>query len=176
MWGYQRHNVLPDIVSLGKPMGNGYPVAGIAVRPEVLADFGNDIRYFNTFGGNTVAMAAAKATLEVIQGDNLLENCDRVGKLLLNGLRDLAKKDERIGDVRGAGLYLGVEMVKDRATREPDSARALALVNEMRNRRVLISATAHNANVLKIRPPLIFAREHVDRFLTELEGALKAVN
>ena len=176
MWGYQRHNVLPDIVSIGKPMGNGYPVAGIAVRPEVLADFGHGIRYFNTFGGNTVAMAAAKATLEVIQGDNLLENCDRVGKLLLNGLRDLAKKDERIGDVRGAGLYLGVELVKDRATREPDSARALALVNEMRNRRVLISATAHNANVLKIRPPLIFAREHVDRFLTELEGALKAVN
>jgi 4-aminobutyrate aminotransferase-like enzyme len=176
MWGYQRHDVVPDIVSLGKPMGNGYPVAGVAVRPEVLADFGHDMRYFNTYGGNTVAMAAAKATFEVIHGENLLENCDRVGKLLLNGLQELARKDERIGDVRGAGLYLGVEMVKDRATREPDSERALALVNEMRSRRVLISATSRNANVLKIRPPLVFGEEHVDRFLTEMEGALKAVS
>ncbi|MGB3146574.1 MAG: aspartate aminotransferase family protein [Paracoccaceae bacterium] len=174
MWGYQRHGVVPDIVSMGKPMGNGYPVAGIALRPAVAAEFGHDMRYFNTFGGNSVAMAAAQATLAVVEEEGLQENARKVGAILMSGLRDLMKQDERIGDVRGAGLYLGVEMVKSRETREPDSALALALVNEMRGRRVLISATAFNANVLKIRPPLTFSPDNADRFLTELSGALKA--
>jgi 4-aminobutyrate aminotransferase-like enzyme len=176
MWGYQRHGLVPDIISLGKPMGNGYPVAGIAVRPGVVSDFGHDMRYFNTFGGNSVAMAAANATLEVVQGENLIENARQVGDILLSGLRDLMQGDERIGDVRGTGLYLGIEMVKNRKSREPDSPLALALVNEMRRRRVLISATAANANVLKIRPPLTFSAGNADQFLTELAGALKPIN
>jgi len=175
MWGYQRHGVVPDIISLGKPMGNGYPVAGIAIRPEVVADFGHDMRYFNTFGGNTVAMAAANATLEVVQGENLMANAGTVGDMMLSGLKDLMQGDERIGDVRGAGLYMGIEMVENRETRDPDSPLALALVNEMRRRRVLISATASNANVLKIRPPLTFSAQNADQFLTELKGALKSV-
>lgn len=175
MWGYQRHGVVPDIISLGKPMGNGYPVAGIALRPELAAKFGYDMRYFNTFGGNTVAMAAANATLEVIQSESLMTNANKVGKIMLSGLRDLMQEDERIGDVRGTGLYLGIEMVRDRETREPDSPLALALVNEMRRRRVLISATAYNANVLKVRPPLIFTAENADQFLTGLKTALKTV-
>ncbi len=175
MWGYQRHGVVPDIISLGKPMGNGYPVAGIALRPELAAKFGYDMRYFNTFGGNTVAMAAANATLEVIQSDSLMTNANKVGKIMLSGLRDLMQEDERIGDVRGTGLYLGIEMVRDRETRDPNSPLALALVNEMRRRRVLISATAYNANVLKVRPPLIFTAENADQFLTGLKAALKTV-
>ena len=175
MWGYQRHNVVPDIISMGKPMGNGYPVAGIAVQPNVVADFGHDMRYFNTFGGNTVAMAAANATLEVIEGENLIENSRRVGDIMMAGLHDLMQRDGRIGDIRGAGLYMGIEMVKNRETLEPDSALALALVNEMRKRRVLISATAFNANVLKVRPPLTFSVENADQFLTELDGALRTV-
>ncbi|QIE46276.1 aspartate aminotransferase family protein [Pseudohalocynthiibacter aestuariivivens] len=175
MWGYQRHRVVPEIVTMGKPMGNGYPVAGIAVQSHICEAFGHDMRYFNTFGGNTVAMAAARATLEVIQNENLMENARKTGAVLMEGLRDLAKADARIGDVRGTGLYMGVEMVKDRATRDPDSALALALVNEMRARRVLISATAANANVLKIRPQLCFSTDHADRFLTELKGALASV-
>ena len=175
MWGYQRHAVVPDIVSLGKPMGNGYPVAGIVVRPEVAAAFGHDMRYFNTFGGNTVAIAAANATFDAIRNENLQENCLTVGTILKAGIEALAKKDERIGDVRGTGLYLGVEMVKDKTTQEPDSALALGIVNEMRKRRVLISATSRNANVLKIRPPLIFSAANADRFLSELEVSLKSV-
>ena len=175
MWGYQRHGVIPDIISLGKPMGNGYPVAGIALRPELASRFGYDMRYFNTFGGNTVAMAAANATLEVVQGENLMANANQVGAIMLSGLRDLMQEDERIGDVRGTGLYLGVEMVKDRETREPNGPLALALVNEMRRRRVLISATSYNANVLKVRPPLIFTAANADQFLTELKAALKTV-
>ena len=175
MWGYQRHGVIPDIISLGKPMGNGYPVAGIALRPELASRFGYDMRYFNTFGGNTVAMAAANATLEVVQSENLMTNANQVGAIMLSGLRDLMQEDERIGDVRGTGLYLGVEMVKDRETREPNGPLALALVNEMRRRRVLISATSYNANVLKVRPPLIFTAANADQFLTELKAALKTV-
>lgn len=175
MWGYQRHGVIPDIISLGKPMGNGYPVAGIALRPELASRFGYDMRYFNTFGGNTVAMAAANATLEVVQSENLMANANQVGAIMLSGLRDLMQEDERIGDVRGTGLYLGVEMVKDRETREPNGPLALALVNEMRRRRVLISATSYNANVLKVRPPLIFTAANADHFLTELKAALKTV-
>lgn len=175
MWGYQRHGIIPDIISLGKPMGNGYPVAGIAIRPEVASEFGHDMRYFNTFGGNSVAMAAANATLEVVQSKNLMENSRKVGEIMLSGLRDLMQRDERIGDVRGTGLYMGIEMVKSRETREPDSPLALALVNEMRRRRVLISATASNANVLKVRPPLTFSANNADQFLTELDGALKTV-
>ena len=147
MWGYQRHDVVPDIISLGKPIG-----------------------------GNSVAMAAANATLEVVQGENLIENARKVGDIILSGLRNLMQDDERIGDVRGTGLYLGIEMVKNRKTREPDSPLALALVNEMRRRRVLISATAANANVLKIRPPLTFSADNAGQFLSELAGALKSVN
>lgn len=173
MWGYQRHDVVPDIVTMGKPMGNGYPVAGVAMRPDVVKAFGNDMRYFNTFGGNTVAVAAANATFDVIQNQGLLANSRKVGALLKEGIESLASKDERIGDVRGAGLYLGVEMVRERSTKEPDSALALGLVNAMRKKRVLISATAFNANVLKIRPPLTFTPAHADRFLSALEEVLQ---
>ena len=173
MWGYQRHDFVPDIISLGKPMGNGYPIAGIAVRPEVARQFGHDMRYFNTFGGNTVAVAAANATFEFLENQNLKANAARIGDLLRAGVRELAQRDERIGDVRGAGLYTGVEIVKDRKTNDPDSTLALKIVNEMRQRRVLLSATAFSANVLKIRPPLIFDEANVDQFLTELEDSLK---
>jgi 4-aminobutyrate aminotransferase-like enzyme len=174
MWGYQRHGVVPDIVSMGKPMGNGYPVAGIAVRPEVAAEFGNDMRYFNTFGGNTVAMAAAGATLDVIEQENLLQNCATVGAQLFEGLKQIAQGDDRIGDVRGTGLYYGVEMIRDPGI-TPDGPLAAALVNELRRRRVLISATGYHGNVLKIRPQLCFQPTHVDRFLTTLQDTLKTV-
>jgi 4-aminobutyrate aminotransferase-like enzyme len=173
-WGYQRHGTDPDIVTMGKPMGNGYPVAGIAVAPDVVARFGHDTRYFNTFGGNTVAIAAARATLDVIRDENLGENACKMGAILQEGLKQIAARDERIGDIRGAGLYIGVELVKDRGSKTPDRALTSAVVNALRDRRVLISATGFHANNLKIRPPLVFSRAHVDRLLTELEAALRA--
>ncbi|WP_366658225.1 aspartate aminotransferase family protein [Fodinicurvata sp. EGI_FJ10296] len=174
-WGYQRHGVDPDIVTMGKPMGNGYPVAGVAVAPEVVETFGHDMRYFNTFGGNSVAMAAAQATLDVIRDEGLLENAVRVGTVIRNGMSDLARKHDRIGDVRGAGLYTGVELVKDRSSKEPDAATALAAVNGLRERRVLISATGFNANTLKIRPPLVFSEANADQLLTELDAVLNEI-
>ncbi len=169
LWGYQRHGIAPDIVTMGKPMGNGYPVAATVLSPEVVQSFGRDTRYFNTFGGNSVAMAAAQAVLNVIRDERLQDNSLRVGKVLRDGFSELAKRFEQIGDIRGSGLYLGVELVRDRTTKAPDSATALAVVNGLRARRVLISATGPNANVLKIRPPLVFSEANADRLLSETE-------
>lgn len=174
IWGHQRHGIDPDIVSLGKPMGNGFPVAGIAVAAHVIEAFGNDVRYFNTFGGNTVAVAAAQATLDILREERLLQNANSVGQLLIDGLRTLAAQHECIGDVRGVGLYIGVELVKDRGTKEANPAAASALVNGLRERRVLISTTGPHANILKIRPPLIFSAAHADRLLSELQSTLQA--
>jgi len=174
MWGHQRHRVQPDIMTLGKPMGNGFPVAGIVVTHDAVARFGHDQRYFNTFGGNTVAVAAAQATFEVIRDQNLLGNAARVGREIRDGLRQLREQYDRIGDVRGAGLYIGVEMVSDRDGKTPDAATATAIVNGLRDRRVLISATGFHANVLKIRPPLVFSAADADRLLTALDDTLSS--
>lgn len=176
MWGYQRHGIDPDIVTMGKPMGNGFPVAGLAVVPDVVRKFGNDMRYFNTFGGNTVAIAAAQAVLDVIHEEGLLHNSERIGTMIRQGIQDMASRYNSIGDVRGSGLYVGVEMVKSRDTKESDPDMAAAIVNGLRERRVLISATGFDGNSLKIRPPLVFSEQHATRFLTELEATLTAVN
>jgi len=172
-WGYQRHGIDPDIVTMGKPMGNGFPIAGVAAVGEVVEQFGHEIRYFNTFGGNTVAIAAAQATFDVIRHEGLLENADTVGHFLRAGLAELASRYEVIGDVRGAGLYIGVELVSDRTTKQPDQASASGVVNGLRKRRVLVSATGHHGNILKIRPPLIFSAADATRLLTELDSVLR---
>lgn len=172
LWGYQRHGLNPDIVTMGKPMGNGYPVAAVALAGDVVKAFGNDLRYFNTFGGNSVAIAAAQATFDVIRDEKLMQNADRIGKIIRDGLKDIATRHDRIGDVRGAGLYIGAELVTDRVTKEPDSKTALGIVNGLRERRVLISGTGFHSNVLKIRPPLVFGEAHADRLLSELEATI----
>lgn len=174
-WGFARHGVVPDLVTVGKPMGNGHPLAGVFLRPEVIAEFGQKIRYFNTFGGNPVSCAAGLAVLDVIESEGLAENAGAVGAYLAAGLRDLAGRFEVIGDVRGAGLFLGVELVSDRAERTPAGALAARVVNGLRERRVLISATGPDANILKLRPPLVFQRGHADLFLARLEEVLTTV-
>lgn len=174
MWGHQRHRVQPDIMTLGKPMGNGFPIAGTVVTRDAVASFGRDQRYFNTFGGNTVAVAAAQATFDVIRDQELLGHAARVGREIRDGLRQLSGKHASIGDIRGAGLYVGVEMVSDRDGKTPDAATAAAVVNGLRDRHVLISATGFHANVLKIRPPLVFSSADADRLLTALGETLSA--
>ncbi|KFI26886.1 aspartate aminotransferase family protein [Paenirhodobacter enshiensis] len=174
-WGFQRHGIDPDIVTMGKPMGNGYPVAGIAVAPEVVESFGRDTRYFNTFGGNGVAMAAAQAVVDFMRDEDVQGNVARVGARIREGLTALAARHEAIGDIRGAGLYIGVEMVSDRAARTPDAALAARIVNDLRERRVLISATGPEANVLKIRPPLVFSDTDADWLLSEFSAVLAAL-
>lgn len=172
MWGFQRHGVLPDMVSLGKPMGNGYPVAGLVMRPDVVEEFGRKARYFNTFGGNTVASAVALAVLEVIENEGLQENARSVGAYFKSGLEQLAQRYPLIGDVRGAGLFLGAEIVKDRARRAPDPDATAKIVNGLRENNVLISATGPHANVLKIRPPLTFSKKNADFFVDKMDRVL----
>lgn len=172
MWGFARHGVLPDLVTFGKPMGNGYPVAGLAANPQTLREFGERSRYFNTFGGNAVGIAAATAVLDVIEEEGLLENAHKTGAYFRERLEALAASCEAIGDVRQVGLFIGVEIVKDRTGREPDAALTTTIVNGLRERGVLISATGPRANVLKIRPPLNFETAHVDFFMERMSEVL----
>ncbi|MFC4166151.1 aspartate aminotransferase family protein [Teichococcus aestuarii] len=172
MWGFQRHGLVPDIVTMGKPMGNGHPIAAMVSRPDILARFGEATRYFNTFGGNPVSCAVGQAVLEVIEGEGLVENARTTGAFLAAGLRKLAERHALIGDVRGAGLFVGVELVTDRATKAPATAETARLVNGLRERRVLISAAGPHANILKIRPPLVFRQEHAEHFLAAVDAVL----
>ena len=172
MWGFERHGLVPDLVTLGKPMGNGHPVAGMVARPELLAEFGKRTRYFNTFGGNTVSSAVGLAVLEVIRDENICENARDTGVHLMAGLRDLAVAHRLIGDVRGAGLYIGVELVRNGESKRPASDEAAALVAAMKKRHVLLSPAGPNANVLKIRPPLVFSKDNADTFLAAMGEAL----
>jgi 4-aminobutyrate aminotransferase-like enzyme len=171
MWGFDRHGVVPDIVTMGKPMGNGFPVAAMAARADVLKPFAVGVPYFNTFGGNPVSMAAASAVLDVIEQEHLLANARTVGDALRAELA--AIDDPRLGDVRGAGLYVGVEVVRDPETKEPDRVEARRLVNAMRERHVLISVCGHDGNVLKIRPPLVFSASDVDWFCSAFTETLR---
>ncbi len=170
MWGFARHGLVPDVVTLGKPMGNGMPIAATVLRPDVVASFGRDVRYFNTFGGNAVCVAAAQAVLDVIRDEQLQENAAVVGAGLRESLRKLAAEHPGIGAVRGVGLFAGVELVCPDGT--PDEAGALALVAELRRRRVLIGTAGPDNNVLKVRPPLPFSAADADHLLTELDAAL----
>ncbi|WP_199254009.1 aspartate aminotransferase family protein [Mycolicibacterium mengxianglii] len=172
MWGFLRHGVTPDLLTTGKPMGNGMPVAAMAARSDVLKSFAVGVPYFNTFGGNPVSMAAAAAVLDVIENERLMANAADVGAALRRELTEIAQRHPGVGDVRGAGLYIGVEMVTDPATLEPDRAGARWLVNALRERKVLLSVCGHDGNVLKIRPPLVFSMSDVDWFCTEFAAVL----
>ncbi|KQY06690.1 4-aminobutyrate aminotransferase [Mycobacterium sp. Root135] len=171
-WGFERHGLEPDLVVLGKPMGNGIPIAALVGREQVMATFGRDMRYFNTFGGNPVSIAAASAVLDVIEEDRLIDNARDAGAYLIAGLRELAQRHRALGDVRGTGLFVAVEIVDDDERKTPDAEAAARIVNEMRQRRVLISASGRRHNVLKIRPPLPFTSAHADVLLAELDATL----
>ena len=172
MWGHQRIKAEPDIVTLGKPMGNGHPIAGLVTTPEIMAGFRNSFRYFNTFGGNPVSVAAANATLDVIEAEGLQANALEVGTYAQDGLRRLAERYGDIGDVRGYGLFFGAEFVRDRETKAPATDYVTALANAMRHRGVLLNKLGIHYNTLKVRPPLPFSRENADLMLETLDDAL----
>lgn len=176
MWGFERHAIVPDMVVMGKPMGNGFPMGAVAIKPDLLAAFGAENGYFNTFGGNPVAAAAGMAVLDVIEAEGLRDNAHETGTYLREGLVRLQAAHPRLGDVRGAGLYIGVEIVADAATRTPDAALTDRIVNAMRERRVLIGTAGLFGNVLKIRPPLCFGRAHADLFLDAFAASLKELS
>lgn len=172
LWGFERHGVTPDIVVLGKPMGNGLPIAGIVARPALLEPFSRSTRYFNTFGGNPVCCAAAQAVLDILDEEELVDRAATIGTYLRESMRSLMREFPVIGDVRGAGLFVGVELVGDASTKLPAPRLATAIVNAMRRRRVLISASGPEGHILKIRPPLAFVQRDADTLVEALRSSL----
>ena len=172
LWGFTRWGVTPDIVTLGKPMGNGHPIAAVITRSEIVDRFGAQTTFFSTFGGNPVACAAALAVLDVLEDEHLVANAATVGESLRSLLRALAERHEAIGDVRGRGLMTGVELVHDRVTREPDGSLAARAKDEMAERGVLIGTTGRHGNVLKIRPPLCITDDEARLIVTTLDEVL----
>ncbi|MFM7444947.1 MAG: aminotransferase class III-fold pyridoxal phosphate-dependent enzyme, partial [Tabrizicola sp.] len=168
-WGFQRHGLVPDMVSMGKPMGNGYPMAGLVMKPDTIAEFGAKARYFNTFGGNAVAAAVGLAVLDVIRDEVLQQNAATVGAAFAQGLRSLAQHHETLGETRAAGLFIGQTILTDG---QPDPARTARLVNQLREHHILISSTGPKGDSLKIRPPLPFSLGNVDQVLTTLDRLL----
>lgn len=172
-WGFQTQGVVPDIVTLGKPMGNGHPLAAVITRPEIANAFHNGMEYFNTFGGNPVSCAIGMAVLNVIEEEGLQQNAHDVGSYLMARLRTLMPSHRLIGDVRGAGLYIGVELVLDRATLQPAAEHASYIANRMKENGILISTDGPLHNVLKIKPPIVFTRENADQLVETLERILE---
>ena len=168
-WGFQRHGIVPDMVSMGKPMGNGYPLAGLVLKPDTIAEFGQRARYFNTFGGNAVAAAVGLAVLDVIRDEGLQQNALMVGQHFTQGLKTLAQRHETLGETRAAGLFIGQTILTDG---QPDPARTARLVNALREERILISSTGPRGDSLKIRPPLPFSPANADQVLTTLDRVL----
>ncbi len=173
MWGFARHGVVPDVVTMGKPMGNGFPMGGVVTRPELLARFADEFGYFNTFGGNPVASAAGLAVLDAIAEDGLMENARTVGAHIAERLNAMRALCPAIGEVRGAGLYLGVEIVA-REDGAADPAGASALINALREKGILIGAAGPLGHVLKVRPPLCLTLAQADRFADAMEEVLSA--
>jgi len=171
-WGFETQGVVPDIVTLGKPIGNGHPLAAVVTTPEIAASFNNGMEYFNTFGGNPVSCAIGLAVLDVIEEERLQENARKVGMHLMSGLRGLMEKHTLIGDVRGLGLFVGIELVLDREKLVPAAAQASYIANRMKERGILLSTDGPFHNVLKIKPPLVFTEENADFLVGTLDEIL----
>ncbi len=173
MWGFMDSEIVPDIVTMGKPMGAGYPLAVVAAKRAIFEEFAAERRYFNTFGGTPLAGAAGNAVLDVIEDSALQQSVHKVGCYLLSQLQQLKSRFDCIGDIRGKGLFLGIEVVESGQPEHPDPEAANAIVNEMRRKGVLISACGLVDNVLKIRPPLVFSKANADQLLETLWTVLK---
>ena len=171
-WGYETTGIKPDIVSMGKPMGNGLPLAGVVASQEMVDTFRQRTRYFNTFASSPLQAAVGQAVLEVIEGEGLVASVADVGGYLIENLRSLQESCEPMSDVRGHGLFIGMEWVKDRESKEPDPTGAEAIVNRLREAGFLMGRAGEHGNVLKVRPPLVLKRQQADMFLEAFEAAI----
>jgi 4-aminobutyrate aminotransferase-like enzyme len=176
LWSFDRFGIVPDLVTLGKPMGNGQPVGAVLTRRELVERFAGATTFFSTFGGNQVSMVAAQAVLDVLDDERVLPRVVAAGEALRTAVRAATAGNDRVGDVRGVGLANGVELVTDRASRTPDPAAAAAVKDGMRDRGVLVGTTGRGGNVLKVRPPLAFTEAEVPMLVAALTGALDDVD
>ena len=171
-WGFEADGFVPDIVTLGKPMGNGHPIAGVVARGDIVATFAKSSGYFNTFGGNPVSCAAALAVLDVLEQESLQDNAREVGDYIVAGLHRLAATHPCIGDIRGNGLFIALDLVVDRDSKTPATHLARNLINGLRDRGVLTSCIGPDNNILKLRPPLVLTRQDADHMLDILDAAM----
>jgi 4-aminobutyrate aminotransferase-like enzyme len=172
-WGFETQGVVPDIVVLGKPIGNAFPLAAVITTREIADSFANGMEFFSTFGGNPVACAAGLAVLDVLEEERLQEHALKVGAYLKNGLKALQDRYALIGDVRGSGLFLGIDLVLDRETREAAPLQASYVVNRLRECGILTGTDGPLHNVIKLRPPLVFTKEDADFLLQTLDAILQ---
>jgi 4-aminobutyrate aminotransferase-like enzyme len=172
MWAFETQGVVPDIVTMGKPIGNGHPLGAVITTPEIAASFANGMEYFNTFGGNPVSCAIGLEVLNVIQREALQGQAGRVGAYLMKGLSGLMGRHPLVGDVRGLGLFAGVELVGDRGQRRPATRQAKYIANRMRDLGVLMSTDGPDNNVLKIKPPMCFSERDADLLVDTFDRAL----
>ena len=171
-WGFENYGVVPDIVVLGKPIGNGHPIGAVITTREIADSFNNGMEYFSTFGGNNVSCAIGIEVLKVVEEEKLQAHAQRVGQQMLGALHELMSRHELIGDVRGSGMFLGVELVKSRETREPATEEADAVVNGLRDVGILLGTDGPFHNVIKIRPPMPFSEKDGERLVSSLERIL----
>jgi 4-aminobutyrate aminotransferase-like enzyme len=171
-WGFDTQGVIPDIVTLGKPIGNGHPLGAVVTTPQIARAFDTGMEYFNTFGGNPVSCAAGLAVLDVLRDERLQEHACVVGDQLRHHLAALGESHPVVGDVRGRGLFLGVEFVRDRASREPATAVAEYVVERMKDHGILLSTDGPDRNVIKIKPPLVFTERDAGRLVAALDRVL----
>jgi len=174
MWAFEEHGVVPDIVVMGKPMGNGHPMAAVFTTPEIASSF-EEMEFFSTFGGNPVSCAIGMAVLDCIEQDGLMERAAELGNRFMTGLKELQAKHDIIGDVRGRGLFIGFELVKDRESKEPAAEEAARIVDMMRDRGVLLSTDGPHHNVIKIKPPMVLSEEDIDSTITKLSQILTLI-
>ncbi len=171
MWGHQHHGVVPDFITIGKPAGNGHPIGVVLTRPEILEHFTKSTAFFSTFGGNNVSCAAGLAVLDVIRDENLIENARSTGEYLRQGLLNLKGRHGLIGDVRGVGLAVGMELVRDHSTREPATAEIKRLLSLVRDEGVLVGGEGRLSNIIKIRPPVVLNRGQADMAIAAIDRA-----
>jgi len=174
-WGFMDSGVIPDIVTMGKPLGDGHPLAAVVTTPDIAAAFARETSYFNTFGGNPVSAAVGKAVLEIVAEEDILSSVRETGDYLLACLHRLAERHALIGEIRGKGLFIAIELVTDRENKTPAAAETAAILEHMRESGVLIARIGRYRNILKIRPPLVFDRTHADIAIAALDAALGAV-
>jgi len=172
-WGYEVTGFIPDIVSMGKPLGNGFPLAGVIAREELINKFRASTRYFNTFASSPLQAEVGMAVLDVIENENLCEKAANVGTYLRNQLASLPARYDAVADVRGHGLFVGLEWVSDRSARTPDRKGAAEVANRLKDKGFLVVNMGALGNVLKIRPPLVFTQQHADLFIDALSEVLQ---
>ena len=176
MWGHEREGFVPDVVTIGKPVGNGQPLGVVVTRREILDGFMEQTELFSTFGGNPVSCAAGLAVLDVIENEGLVANSAAVGQCLKDSLIRLADRQSLIGDVRGSGLLVALELVSDRNNKTPAASETALLVELMREAGVLVGIAGWHGSTLKLRPPLIARPRHVDLFIEALDSSLDLVD